>query len=295
MIVRRGFHPWRIVKTSGPQFVTLLVYDTVVSALYLLGGPAWLSLPDLPLPLLGSAVALVVTLRNNAAYARWWEARTLWGAILNNGRSFARAVTLYIPDPTLRTTLIRLMIAYPVAVRCHLLRLDPWPDLEPLVAPATLPPEILESLRGRANVPAAILGVIAANLARAGLDNMALSGLDRYLGCLTDAQGGLERIKNTPMPRRYNQFPMLFSRAYCIMLPLGLLNTLGWATPVGSTLIGFMFLALDRMGLDLEDPFENTTHDIPMRAIARTIEIDLLQQLGDDAPTPIKPVDGVLW
>lgn len=268
----------------------LLAYDTGVTALFMLFGQTWLSLPDLPLPLLGSAVALVVTLRNNAAYARWWEARGLWGAVLNNSRSFGRAVTLFVADPALRVTLVRLQIGFAAALRCHLLRREPWSLLEPHVGA-----EVLAGLKARANVPAGIQGAISAALARAGLDSMALAGIDRSLGALADAQGGLERIKNTPMPRRYNQFPMLFSRAYCILLPLGLLSSLGWATPVGSTVIGFMFLALDRMGVDLEDPFEGTEHDVPMLALARTIEIDLLQEIGMEAPGPVLPENGVLW
>ena len=83
---------------------------------------------------------------------------------------------------------------------------------------------------------------------------------------------------------------------YCLLLPIGLVQDLGYLTPVGSTVIGFMFLALDRIGRDLEDPFENTLHDVPTAAITRTIEIDLLQTIDDqDLPAPVKVEDGVLW
>ena len=77
---------------------------------------------------------------------------------------------------------------------------------------------------------------------------------------------------------------------------MGLVHDLGVVTPIGSTLIGFMFLALDRIGRDLEDPFEGTLHDIPMEAITRTIEIDLLQTMDeDDLPAPVAAKQGVLW
>ena len=279
-----------MVRLSGPRFMLLLLYNSVITALVLVGGLSWLSLPDLPLPLLGTAVALVVTLRNNAAYARWWEGRGLWGAVVNNSRSFARSLALFLPDPALRATLVRLQVAYVAALRCHLLRLEPWRVIEGLVSA-----DVLAGLRTRANVPVAIQAEIVARLVQARLDSMSLSTIDRALSGLADAQGGLERIKNTPMPRRYNQFPMLFAWAYCVLLPLGLVSALGPATSIAASVMGFMFLALDRMGVDLEDPFEGTVHDVPMLALSRIIEIDLLQGIGVEAPGPVLPVDGVLW
>jgi putative membrane protein len=80
------------------------------------------------------------------------------------------------------------------------------------------------------------------------------------------------------------------------MLPLGLVTNLGWLTPLGSTLVGFIFLALDRMGRDLEDPFDNKIYDVPMTAITTTIEVNLRQLLGEtDLPASPVPVKDVLW
>jgi putative membrane protein len=71
---------------------------------------------------------------------------------------------------------------------------------------------------------------------------------------------------------------------------------MGWLTPVGSTLVGFIFLALDEIGRDLEDPFENTVYDVPLTSITTTIEINLRQLLGETTlPKPVQPVNGVLW
>ena len=72
-------------------------------------------------------------------------------------------------------------------------------------------------------------------------------------------------------------------------------ETLGYATPVGSTIAGLMFLAVLQIGDDLVDPFADTIHDVPLNAMCRTIEIDLLQAIGDEAPEPLQPVRGVLW
>ena len=113
---------------------------------------------------------------------------------------------------------------------------------------------------------------------------------------MMNAQGGTERIKNTPMPRQYDYYPQLFITLYCILLPLGMVESLRLMTPIGSTLVGFMFLALDQIGRDLEAPFENDEHDVPLTSLSKSIEINLRQLLGDtELPDPVKPLYGVLW
>ena len=105
--------------------------------------------------------------------------------------------------------------------------------------------------------------------------------LDNNLDDLMNAQGGAERIKNTPMPKQYDYFPQLFVQIYCLVLPLALVMNMGWYTPLGSTMVGFIFLALDKIGRDLDDPFENTIFDVPLTSITRTIEMNLRQMLGE--------------
>ena len=67
-----------------------------------------------------------------------------------------------------------------------------------------------------------------------------------------NAQGGLERISNTPLPRHFDHFPLIFVLAYCLLLPIGMVRELGGFTPLASTFLGLIFLALDRIGRDLE-------------------------------------------
>jgi putative membrane protein len=98
------------------------------------------------------------------------------------------------------------------------------------------------------------------------------------------------------MPKQYDYFPQLFVQIYCMLLPLALVTSMGWLTPLGSTLVGFIFLALNQIGRDLEDPFENTVFDVPLTSITVTIEINLRQLLGEkDLPQAVVPVDGVMW
>ncbi len=295
MIVQRRLDFSRSVRFVGPLLAVLVAYDVAVTVLYMVFHQHWIAVPEIPLPLLGGAITLVVTLRNNAAYNRWWEARTLWGAVVNNSRSIARSALTLTDDAGLRGRLIRSQIAYVIALRCHLLRIPPWEAVARYVPEADR-----AGLEGVANVPAAIQmrmgAAIGAARAAGRVSEMGATAMDRTLADLANAQGGLERIKNTPLPRQYNHIPKLFTRVFCVLLPIALVKELGYMTPIGSSLIGFMFLALDQIGRNLEDPFEGTNHDIPMLAITRVIEIDLLQTMGEtDVPRPVVPERGVLW
>ena len=112
---------------------------------------------------------------------------------------------------------------------------------------------------------------------------------------IANAQGGMERIKNTPLPNGFRFIPNFFTRLFCIILPITVVEALGIYTPIGSTLIGLIFLAALSIGEDLSDPFANSVHDVPMSGMARTIEIDLLESMGREAPPKLEPANGVLW
>jgi putative membrane protein len=289
----------------GRPLLLLFLWDVFVVFGYLVLGWEWLASRSLPLALYGSAIGVIVGFRNNSAYGRWWEARTLWGQIVNNSRSLARqACTTFRPaagendlgavrEATKR--LIYYQIAYVHALRQQLRGLAPWEEIARFV---DLPE--LNSLRAEKNVPLAIQQRIGRFLREARerdwVDGLEWQAMDRNLDDLADAQGGAERIKSTPMPKQYDYFPMLFVQIFCVLLPMGLVEQLGWFTPLGSTLVGFMFLALDKIGRDLEDPFDNTIYDVPLTAITTNIEINLRQLLGEtNLPAVAEPVKGVLW
>jgi putative membrane protein len=254
--------------------------------------------------LYGSAIGIIASFRNQSAYGRWWEARTLWGAIVNNSRSLARQVTTALLPlneseaedlKTMQRRLVYHQIAYVHALRQHLRQLEPWDDLTPLLEASEL-----RALRNEKNIPLAIqqrMGLLLRECqVREWINIAQWRALDSSLDDLIDAQGGAERIKNTPMPKQYDYFPQLFVHIYCVLLPLALVTTMGWFTPLGSTLVGFMFLALDKIGRDLEDPFDNTIYDVPLTSITTTIDINLRQLLGETLlPLKTEPVKGVLW
>lgn len=297
----------RVLRFVATPLIALLLYDLAVVVGYKLLGWSWIGAPNVPVALYGSAIGIVVGFRNNSAYGRWWEARTLWGAIVNNCRSLARQVlalprTLHAGDAAeaARLTdrqrqLVQLAIAYPYALTRHLRQLSSWDELA-----RVLPATELEPLRAHGNVPLALqqrMCALVRDLQTEGwIDSIGWQAIDRNLDDLADAQGGCERIKNTPLPKQYDYLPRLFVQLYCLVLPVAMVHQLGWVTPLGSTLIGFIFLALDQIGRDLEDPFDNSIFDVAMSAISRTIEINLRQLLGErELPPPAQAQAGVLW
>ena len=304
MIVPKGFRLSTLVMYVGTPLLALFVWDIIIVVAYQVLHWEWVGSRHIPLALYGGAIGVIVGFRNNSSYARWWEARGLWGQIVNNSRSVGRQVvsTMRSSRPeeaaalaALQRTIVYHQIAYVHALRQQLRGLPPIDIITPFIDEAELP-----LLREQKNVALQLQRTISDLLEEAltsgWLDSFGLRAIEGNLDDLLDAQGGAERIKNTPMPKQYDYFPMLFVHIYCVMLPIGLVETLGWLTPLGSTVVGFMLLALDKIGRDLENPFENAIFDIPLTSITTTIEINLRQLLGETRlPPPVAPIDGVLW
>src|SRR4051794_4783094 len=189
MILPRGARPSRLVAYVGWPALYLVVWDVLIVVAYLVLRWDWVALRNIPLAMYGSAIGIIVSFRNNSAYARWWEARTLWGTIVNNTRSLTRQIcSALLPEQ--RRKLVYYQIAFVHALRQQLRGLDPFEELEPLMSA-----EDLQRLRGQRNVALALLREIGALLSdaknREWLDALEWQAMDRNLDDLTDAQGGL--------------------------------------------------------------------------------------------------------
>lgn len=261
------------------------------------------SLTTTPFTLIGVAMAIFLGFRNNESYDRFWEGRTLWGRLVNVSRSFTRqTMTLVVPKSPedenvverIHKQIIETTIAYVHAFRHHLRDTDPTDDLARF-----LPAEDIERAKSEANVPIAILRQLS-NLVhsawRAGyIHDLHLPVLEESLTEMTGVQGSCERIKGTPIPYSYNVLIHRIVAVYCFAMPFGLLETVGVLTPLVVGLISYAFFGLDAIGDDIEQPFETEDNDLPLDAISRTIEINLLQSLGEsNVPPPLKPINGVL-
>jgi ion channel-forming bestrophin family protein len=294
--------PWiRVWPQISRKLGMLFVYDLTISGLYVLAGAEFVSLPTLPVGMMGAALSIFLAFRTKSSYDRWWEARTLWGGLVNSSRTLARqALTLIdtgdrpVEARQMQRRLVVQQIAYIHALRCHLREQNPFPELS-----SRLEPEMVSFLRTHKNVPAAILLCMGRDLQTAfrvgWLDSYRFTAFDSTLTELTNLQGGCERIKNTPMPRQYDYFPRLLVTVFCLLLPIGLVQGLGLLTPIASTVLSFIFVTIDRIGREIETPFDNTVHDTPMTSLSRTIEINLRQHLGEDTPGDLHPVGGFVY
>jgi putative membrane protein len=311
MIVRDRLPLRRVWPAISKRLGLLFLFDLTIAVLYARGGVEVLALPSLPLGMMGAGLSVFLAFRNNSAYDRWWEARTLWGSLVNQSRTFARQVLTLVdarapvrgrPSPAgadtdadLVDTLVDWQVAYVHALRCHLRGQNPFPELDALLTPA-----LVAWLRTQRNVPLGLLVHAGHCLRRlfddARIDSYRLTQLDATLTRLCDVQGACERIKNTPLPRQYEFFPRVFVLAYCLLLPFGLVEGMGLATPLASTLVSFIFVSLDSIGRDIEAPFESTVHDTPMTQLSHTIEINLRDARGDlQVPNDVRPIDGFVY
>jgi ion channel-forming bestrophin family protein len=263
-----------------------------------------ITIPEMAVSILGAALSILLVFRTNSAYARWWEARTLWGALVNSSRSLSRQAVSFsrcsggevLPNAAtaFSRSFIYRQIAFVHAMRCALRRQPPWDEIKPFLDTASL-----EALGNEQNVPAALLLQMGQQLATAVnqhvLGEWHMHRIDQTLSDLSNILGGCERIKNTPLPKQYDYYPELFIKVYCFVMPFVIADQVGFLTPVVTLVVSFAFLVLNRIGMNLEDPFENQPYDVPMSALSRTIEINLRQALGEtNLPQPLKTENGVL-
>ncbi len=276
-----------LIKTIGYvgwSLFWLLLWDIVVTADFMLFLERKISLPSMPLTLLASALVVLTSFRNSSAYNRWWEARTLWGALVNNSRSFARQVLTLVEDDgelnPVKAVLLRRHVAFVKCLSAHLKGESCGDEVQSLITR-----EEYARRHETNNFPNDILNTSAALLAKeykAGrLDSIRLARLESTMVELSNCQGGMERIANTPLPYPYVAFPRLFISLFCVILPIGLVDTLGWYTPLASTVVGFMLLAIEKIGTDLQSPFKASEHEIQMTKLCENIERNLDSMLRD--------------
>lgn len=254
-------------------------------------------LSAVPFSLFGLALSVFMGFRNNVCYDRWWEARKQWGDLIVQARSLARESAVLLAASTanpVQERLVRRCIGFGYALAARLRDQDMLEAVRPWVQP-----EELDTLAGNRNVPDALLMAInrdlAACLRRGELTDILYQGLTQRVAQCAAIQAACERIKYTQTPFAYSLLLHRTAWLFCLLLPFGLVGTLEYLMPVAVTIIAYTFFGLDALGDELEDPFGLEANDLPLSALARVIEIDLLDGLGvRPLPEPAQPVDCVL-
>lgn len=309
MIVKQNLSLRRVVWTDFVPLAYTTGVAVVVTGAHELFDIDHLAVPFAPVGTLGAAVAIFTAFRINAANARWTEARVQWATIQNSCRVLIRqlvaattnsvATGAAAPDAAAayRHEMAARLVAFAYSLAARLRRPNepvaverPWPGV--VVAADAVNP---------ANLQLQSIAVRVKDGVREGLvGQFDPITLEPPLGALNAAATACERINHTPTPRQYDYFTRLAVAAFSTLLPFGLLGALPptdawWAVPLTVVIAG-VFIVLERVGAILDAPFANTVNDVPITAICRDIERDLLEQLDEpNLPDPVPVVAGYLW
>ncbi|TWI91260.1 bestrophin family protein [Chitinophaga japonensis] len=246
---------------------------------------------------LGTAIAFFIGFNNNQAYGRWWEARKIWGALVNDSRSWARALLNYCSaDPNgeaihIARRMIYRHLAFLYALKAALRKA---PDE---YYTGYLADREIALVKAHSNIPNAILDQQAEDiqwLSREGvIDGFRFRELNGLLTRHCDNMGKSERIRNTVFPPSYLFFTRVFIWFYVILNTLMMSESVGMWSVLFGWAFGFVFHVTHQNGMSIMNPFEATVMAIPLDSISRTIEINLLQMLGHETvPSPVEPIDG---
>ena len=245
-----------------------------------------------------TAISFFIAFFTNQAYDRWWEARKIWGSYVNDSRSFSRMVTTFLDGAdggsettAIRERLIRRHIAHLYAVKERLRNEDTREYAVHLSA------EDANRVSGSSNVGNALLHLQGEDIdaaERAGrIDVIRMAQLNDMLSRFSDSMGMAERIKTTVFPPYYAAMIRTSIWTLALVFPVALSDEIGYSAIFFSTLLVLIFIMIFQLGQDLLDPFESKPSDTPMSSIIRTIEINLLEQIGEeDIPPPLEPVAG---
>lgn len=290
MILRKIFNPFAVIQYLKYELIVSIILSTLVYVSYSTFGMHKVSLPFSVAAILGSALAIFIAFRNQSSYARWWEARTLWGGIINSSRVFARLVRTFTDShknsqnydekrsENFKKETIVMQIAWVHSLRLHLRRENNWEIVQKYLSE-----EHFAKLMKVSNKPNYLQTLIGEKIYEA-MGNGTLAGFDSFqiegqLLALANYQGGCERIKNTPLLRQYHFFTKLFLNVFMLILPFSLVGDfvkmeIGFLVIPLSVLISFVFATMAKVGEVNEEPFENKITDVPLTALCNTIERD---------------------
>lgn len=278
MLLNRKISIWYFINQIKTQIILICIFAVAVGILDMHPSFPKVAMP-LSIPaLVGTAVSLLLAFRIAQSYERWWEARTVWGAIVNDSRTFVRQVAQFLPrgheQPLTEFTHRQIIWTYALGESLRRKQFSPrvqvYIDLYRIDA---------------ANVPNALLDGHSEGikkLAEEGIiSDFKQVQLNETLARLCDSMGKCERIKNTVFPKSYSLLVHTLIYVFAAILPFGLEDS-QLALEIGVTiLIPVLFIAIEKTAIMMQDPFEGTPVDTPMTSLAKTIEINLLQMIGN--------------
>lgn len=274
---------------NNVKYDLIIVLSVSLSALYVTNRYEEL-LPEMPLTIpafIGTAISILLSFKLSQSYDRWWEARKIWGAIVNDSRSFViqlQSLTSKGNEEKIKKMAFR-QIAWCYSLGQSLRELNPTDNLDGLISE-----EDLKEIKKHKNKPLALLQLNASDIKQLKetnqLDIFSQLQLDNTLVRLCDAQGKAERIKTTVFPVTYRLFLHAIIYLFVVTLAIALRIDGLFEIPLLVTISSAFFL-LEKTATHMQDPFENRPTDTAMTAIAKTIEINIKQLLKEtEVPKP---------
>lgn len=330
MYTKRNYGFGMTLNWSKMPFIYGSLYATIICGIHYFT-QFDLTFPWQPISVVGIAVAFYLGFKNNSSYDRTWEARKIWGGIVNSSRAFGSSVVGFISlvdeEKTcdIHRTLIYRHLAWLTALRYQLRLSREWEHTEDRVKGKYLP-NICEayferidgeleglldqtekdSYKKNANMATQIMARQVLEIKQLYdqeiIDGFSFQILHNIMTSLYEEQGRSERIKNFPFPRQYASTTLWTTMVFAGLVPFGLMSIFGqqenaniWMTVPFSGLIIWLFFLMEMIGDYSENPFEGTYNDVPITSISRAIEIDLREMLHEtNVPEPIQSQNGFL-
>jgi ion channel-forming bestrophin family protein len=312
----------------------LLIISTLPVIVYQLAGIKWIALPWTVVALLGTATAFIVGFKNTQTYNRTWEARQIWGAILNSSRAWGTMSRDFISNKEKSKELVYRHFAWLTALRYAMRDSRAWettskayneeykayysiPEKETSLENELkkyLSEDELKYILTTKNKAAQLLS-LQSKATKQLFDNNEIEDyrfveMQKAIKDLFDQQGRSERIKNFPYPRQFATINSFFIKLFCLLLPFGMLKefdklndgidgfmkgNMVWLVIPFSVLLSWVYTSLEQVGESTENPFEGSANDVPISQMSRTIEIDMREMLGEtDLPPALQPKNNII-
>lgn len=253
-------------------------------------------IPEMPITIpafIGTAISVILSFKLNQSYDRWWEARKIWGSIVNDSRSFVLQLQSFVAkDQQSKIKKIAFRhIAWCFSLGQSLRGLNATEHLDQFITK-----EDLDYIENHNNKPLALLQLNTIQIAELKENNslnvFSQIQINNTLVNFSTAMGMAERIKSTVFPVTYRMFLHFFIYVFAVTLSIALRDIESYFEIPLLLIISASFFLLEKSATHLQDPFSNKPTDTAMTTIARNIEINIKQLLGEkEIPKPLQPKD----
>ncbi len=255
-----------------PMVLLVFLYSITISLIYYV--IPHIALPIGPLEYAGLVMGLVLVFRVNAGYDRWWEARKIWGGVVNDSRNLAIMLSEYPTpyDADWKMQMTNYVAALPFLMKNHLRGRDAVDEVKHLLDKTAF--DIVSNALHRPNALSALIAKgLKDAVSEKRLDSFAFLKAEEIRANVINAEGACERILTTPMPFVMAVKSRRFILLFLLALPFALIDLSVIINPLVTGLVGYALFALDQIGVELQNPFaEKHLSHLPLNVICRTIE-----------------------